>query len=270
MGKRLRIGLAVAVVVVTMVVAAGISNYLGEPHYHGKSLSDWVVAMRDGPNREEARQVVHLIGPDHTPLLLEWLRREDRPTLRGRINNLRPNIERWLILHRIMKPRSITSYFDAKESYRALGLLAFEELGPDGRAAIPTLIEWLGHRDLKTGQVSIEAGSAWLILPHMTPDSIDPLVEALSSRDWQVRLLNVGALGKIGRNAGAATSAIKLCLRDQNIYVRVNACRSLWEIGAKAARIHADFHRGHSHHEYFRCEFQHSRLPDGDSSRLQD
>jgi len=196
-----------------------------------------VVVMRDGPDREKGRQVVHLLGPNCTSLLLQWLQREDHPTLKGTLHNLGPNTEEWLIAHRIMKPSSISSYPDAKESYRSLCLLAFEELGPDGKVAIPTLIEWFGHRDPKTGQMSIEAGSAWLILPHMAPDSINPLVQALSSRDLQVRALAVGALGKIGTNANVAIPRVKLLLDDEILWTRIDACKSLGELGADPAEF---------------------------------
>jgi HEAT repeats len=237
MGKRQRIGLAAASVVLTMVVAANIANYCSEPHFQGKSLSDWVVIMRDGPDREKGRQVVHLLGPSCTPLLLQWLQREDRSTLKGTLHNLGPNVEGWLIARRIMKARSMTSYYDAKYSYRALGFLAFEELGPEGKAAIPTLIDRLGHRDPKTGQMSIVAGSAWLILPHMAPDSIGPLVRALTNRDLQVRALAVGALGKIGTNANIAIPRVQPFLEDENIGIRMNACASLGQLGVDPAEF---------------------------------
>ncbi len=236
MGKRRQIAL-VAIAALIALTAVCISNYLSEPHYQGKSLSDWVVIMRDGPDREKGRRVVHLLGPNCTPLLLQWLQREDHSTLKGTLHNLGPNTEEWLIAHRIMKPRSISSYYDAKESYRSLGLLAFEELGPDGKAAIPTLIEWLGHRNPDPGPMSSEAGSAWLILPHMAPDSINPLVQALSSRDLQVRALAVGALGKIGTNANVVIPRVKLLLDDENTGIRIGACTSLGELGTDPAEF---------------------------------
>jgi hypothetical protein len=237
MGKRQRIVTGSAGLLLAIILVFCLSDYWSEPHFQGKSFSDWVVIMRDGPDRERGRRVVHLLGPNCTPLLLQWLQREDHPTLKGRLHNLGPNVEEWLIARRIMKPHPITSYHDAKESYRALGLLAFEELGPDGKAAIPTLVEWLGHRDPKTGQAGNDAGSAWLILPRMAPDSINPLVRDLTNRELQVRALAVGALGKIGTNANIAIPRIRLLLDDENIDVRVNACASLGELGADPAEF---------------------------------
>jgi HEAT repeat protein len=71
----------------------------------------------------------------------------------------------------------------------------------------------------------------------MAPDSINPLVQALSSRDWQVRVLAVGALGKIGTNAKVAIPHVKLLLNDEKIWIRIGACKSLGELGANPAEF---------------------------------
>jgi HEAT repeat protein len=231
MGKRRHILLAVAAVLVVLV-AVCLADYWSEPHYHGKSLSDWVVAMSTRPDGEKARHVVHQLGTNSLPLLLKWLRQEDRTTLKGRLHNLKPDVETWLVQHKVIKPRPITSYFDAKESYRSLGLLALEELGPEGKAAIPALIQMLGDKDGKTGGASVVAGSAFLILPGMAPESTGPLIQALSSTNMQVRALAAGALGRIGTNANAAIPALEVMLQDKNLLARMNACDVLGKLGA--------------------------------------
>jgi hypothetical protein len=231
MGKRRRI-LLVSAAVMTVVVAACLVDYCSEPHYQGKSLSDWVVEMRGGPDREKARQVVHLLGPKSLPLLLEWLQKEDHPTLKGRLKNFKPDAETWLVAHKIIKPHPITSYSDPKESYRNLGRVTFEELGPDAKEAIPALIQMLGHKNAKTGEVSEDAGSAWLVLPKMAPNSVRPLMQALSSPDWQTRALAAGALGKIGTNANAAIPVLEVWLHDKNLGLRMEACDVLGSLGA--------------------------------------
>ncbi len=231
MGKR-RLILAAVAAMLTFAVAFGVADYLSEPHYQGKSLSDWVVEMRNGPNHEKGRVVVHLLGPKSLPLLLQWLQKEDRPTLKGRLKNFKPDAETWLVAHKLVKPFPITSYSDPKESYRALGLLAFEELGSDGKAAIPALIQMLSHKNAKTGDVSEDAGSAFLILPKMAPDSTGPLIQALSSPNLQTRALAASALAKIGTNANAAIPVLEVWLHDKDLGLRMETCYVLGELGA--------------------------------------
>jgi hypothetical protein len=234
MGKRRQIAL-VAIAALIALTAVFFSNYLSEPHYQGKSLSDWVVTMRGGPDIVTAREVVHQIGPEHLPILLTWLRKDDCPTWTGRFHNFKPSLEQWLMERRIIKSRPISWYTDPKFSYRSLGLLAFEELGPDGSNAIPALIEMLGHREPKTGQPADDAGSAWLILPQMAPYSIGPLIQTLSNQDWQVRVLAAGALGEIGTNANAAIPVLQPWLRDPRLAIRMNASGALSKLGADPA-----------------------------------
>jgi hypothetical protein len=187
--------------------------------------------MRAGPDREEARQAVHQLGPKSLPLLLKWLRKDDHPTLKTRFYNLEEATDGWLMNHKILKRHGTSFPVDPKESYRTLGLQALEELGPDGRAAIPVLIQMLGEKDPKTGEMAIEAGSAWLILPRMAPDSVEPLIQALSSRDLYTQVLAAGALAKIGTNATAAIPTFEKWLHDDRLAIRVNACRVLGALG---------------------------------------
>lgn len=227
MGNRRRI----LVAAVTIAVVAGIMIYRSEPRYQGKSLSDWVVEMRAGPDREKAREVVHHIGPDHLPLLLQWLRREDHPSLKGRYYNLYEGLDGWLMNHKIVKRHSTSFPTDAKESYRILALMTFEELGPDGKGAIPALIKMLGNKNPKTTQASDTAGLAWVILPRLAPDYIAPLIQALSSPDPNVQILAASALANIGTNADAAIPILKTWLHDDRLEIRVAACEELGKFG---------------------------------------
>jgi len=217
---------AVVIGIVTIRICFGDS----EPSYDGKSLSDWVVAMRDGPERDKARGVVHQMGTNYLPVLVEWLQREDHPTMQGRFHSFEEGTQEWMIRRGWTKPHSMTSYLDAKESYHALGLLALEELGPDGKAAIPTLINLLGETNAKQDDVSMAAGAAFLILPKMSPNSIGPLIQALSSSNMLVRALASGALANIGTNANAAIPILETWLRDRPIYL-IAAVNALDNIG---------------------------------------
>ena len=229
MGTKRRKWLTASVVAVIAFVVFWIFFHDKEPSYKGKSLSDWVVAMRGGPERGKARAVVHQIGPNYWPILVEWLRHEDRPTMRGRFHGFEEGAQEWMIRHRLVKSHSIKMYFDARGSYHSLGLLAFEELGRDGRAAIPALINLLGDKGTKPDDFSI-SGAAFLILPKMSPESIGPLIQALSSSDLQTRLLAAGALGSLGTNASAAIPTLETWLHDTS-FLRLAAANALGNIG---------------------------------------
>ncbi len=231
MGNRPRNWLTAFFMAVVAVLLTCLFFREDEPRYEGKSLSDWVVAMRDGPDREGARKVVHRMGTNAWPLFLEWLQREDRPTLKGRLKGLRPGVEGWLVSHKWIKPRPISSSFDAKGSYRALGTLALEELGPEGKAAIPGLICLLGYRGSKPDEVSAAAGAAFMILPMMAPDSVGPLIQALSSTNAQVQAFAAGALGNIGTNANAAIPFMERRLHSTNCWTRISTCDAFEKIG---------------------------------------
>ena len=94
------------------------------------------------------------------------------------------------------------------------------------------LIQMLGHKDAKTGEIAVDAGSAWLILPKMSPDSIGPLIQSLSSPDPKVRVLAAGALGRIGTNANAAIPVLETWLHDNRLWMRLTACNALGNLGA--------------------------------------
>jgi HEAT repeat protein len=66
----------------------------------------------------------------------------------------------------------------------------------------------------------------------MAPASIPPLIDALSSSDFQVYALAAGALGEIGPQARAAIPVLQRKLADTNVMVRVGAARVLDHLGA--------------------------------------
>jgi HEAT repeat protein len=187
--------------------------------------------MRDGPDRKKAREVVHRLGTNDWPVLVEWLRREDHPTAKGRFYSFRSAMREWMVKVKFVKPHPETAYFDAKESYRALGMLALQELGPDGKATIPALIRLLAEKRPKPDEISPVAGAAFCILPTMSPESIGPLTQALSSPSKQVRQLAASALSRIGTNANAAIPILEVWLHDEQLSKRLQAAYVLGKIG---------------------------------------
>lgn len=186
----------------------------------------------EGPEKEEARAVVRMLGTNSVPLLLDWLRQEDRPSLRGRINTWRASLIHRLEARHIIKPRTITYLNDFNPSHRAMAMWALPELDSAAKqTVIPSLIQMLGDKEHKTGEMSPTAGSAYLVLSRTAPESIDPLIAALSSPDRQVRILTAGALGEIGPAAKAAIPVVEKGLKDKDPNIRVGAAEVVGKLG---------------------------------------
>jgi hypothetical protein len=225
----------IALLVIFWVVAIGLAILLrgpSEPAYRGRTLSDWIVATRVHPNDDEARMAVRQLASNSIPLLLDWIKREDRPTPRARIAEAKDRAIALLERHRVIKPRPHSMFMDWKASYRSLANAALTELGPEADTAIPALIQMLGTKGPTTNDFSPVAGTAYLLLPKMAPASIPPLIAALSSSDFQVYALAAGALGEIGPQARAAIPVLQRRLADTNVMVRVGAARVLGQLGA--------------------------------------
>ena len=121
----------------------GRQAFLGrEPSFEGKRFSEWIWTMNGkaaGPEKEEARAVVRRLGANSVPLLLDWLRREDRPSMTARFDEVRHQVFFWLGNHKIIANRSITSLQDFNPSHNAMAMWALAELDPvSRRTAIPS------------------------------------------------------------------------------------------------------------------------------------
>ena len=226
----------IALLVILGVIVIGLAIVLrgpSEPAYRGRTLSDWIVATRVHTTvDEEARIAVRHLASNSIPLLLAWIKREDRPTPRARIAAAKDSAIAFLERHRVIKPRPHSMFMDWKESYRSLAQGALAELGPEAKAAIPALIQMLGTKGPTTNDFSPIAGTAYLLLPKMAPPSIAPLIDSLSSTDLQVYALAAGALGEIGPQASAAIPVIQTRLADTNAMIRIGAARVLGQLGA--------------------------------------
>jgi HEAT repeat protein len=65
----------------------------------------------------------------------------------------------------------------------------------------------------------------------MAPESIGPLIAALTNNDVQVWALAAGALGKIGPAAKAAIPVLEKWLKDKDHDKRINAADVIGELG---------------------------------------
>lgn len=206
-----------------------------EPSFEGRYLSDWIWTMNGaqaGPEKEKARVVVRQLGSNSIPLLLKWLRREDRPSLTNRVDDLRHAIFYWLIRHKVIANRPIRSLRDFNPSHSAMAMWALPELDHSGRTVvIPTLIKMLGEKSRKPDQMPRAVGGAFMVLSKMAPESTAPLIEALSSHDPQVWALAAAALGEIGPDAKAAIPILEQSLKDKDPLIRVGAAGVIGKIG---------------------------------------
>ncbi len=206
-----------------------------EPSFEGRHLSDWIWTMNGkeaGPEKEKARAVVRQLGTNSIPLLLAWLRQEDRPSLTGRFDELRHGIFFWLVRHKLIANRPITDLKDFNPSHSAMAMWALPELDHAGRTrVIPTLIQMLGEKEPKSDQISRAAGGAYIVLSKMAPESIAPLIETLSSQDVQIWGLAAGALGEIGPEAKAAIPILEKRFKDKDPIMRVSAAGIIGKLG---------------------------------------
>jgi hypothetical protein len=232
---RVRKRHVISLLVVAVVLAIGLAIHLrgpSEPSYRRRTLSDWIVATRVDPKDDEARLAVRQVASNSIPLLLDWIRREDRPTPKARIAAAKDSAISFLERHRVIKPQPHRVFMDWKGSYRVLAQWALEELGRDANDAVPALVQMLGTKGPTTNDSSPIAGTAYLLLPKMAPASISLLIDSLSSTDLQVYALAAGALGEIGPPASAAIPVVQRRLADHNVMVRVGAARVLGQLGA--------------------------------------
>jgi HEAT repeat protein len=175
---------------------------------------------------------VRHLASNSIPLLLDWIKRDDRPTPRARIAAAKDSAITFLERHRVIKPQPHLMFMDWKASYRLLAQAALTELGPNAETAIPVLIQMLGTKGPTTNDFSPIAGTAYLLLPKMAPASLSPLTDALTNSDLQVYALAAGALGEIGPQASAAIPVIHHRLADTNVMIRIGAARVLGQLGA--------------------------------------
>lgn len=223
--------LLLAAAVLFVAVLCAVIFHDREPMYQGKSLSDWIVVTAEHPRDEHAHQVVRQLGSNNVPVLLEWLRRQDHPTVRGLALKSKAQAIEWLEAHAVKKPMQHKWPKDWKSSYQSMAMTAFDELGPSAKEAIPTLIKMLDETDSKTGEPSKVAYAAFCSLTCLAPDSIQPLTQALESTNRQVGFMAAGALDWIGPRAKAAIPVLKKLLTNEDLEIWLQAANVMGDLG---------------------------------------
>ena len=218
-------------------VAAGLyAIYLKEPSFEGKRLSEWVWTMdkeAPGPEKEKARGVVRHLGANSIPLLVRWLREPDSPSFKEQIFDLKSKFVGWLVMRHVVKPNSISVTLTGIQlNHRTTAGIVLAELdSASKKAVIPQIIQMLGDKNHRPDQISAVAGSAYVVLPKLAPESINPLIVALSSKVIQVWALAGGALGNIGPAAKQAIPILEKRLNDKDPLMRVSAADIIGKLG---------------------------------------
>ena len=186
--------------------------------------------------RRDAVEALTKIGPAAVPGLMRALDDENRSV---RISALRalatigPGA-------RSAVPRLVALLAGKDEADRESAAGALGQIGPEAESAIPALIEFLGSNSSHRNWSSSKAGPqhpAARALAKIGAPAVPTLINALGDDREFVRSEAAGALGEIGPEAMAATSAlIKIALSDKDS-ARRRATDAIERIGAKEEEL---------------------------------
>jgi HEAT repeat protein len=119
---------------------------------------------------------------------------------------------------------------DPEPEIRAVAVLALTVIGPQGKAAIPALVELLGDVKMDEAAAKHRIGATKIVaeaLTRMGPEAVSALAEVLKDDNkkpfarWQA----AGALAMLGRKAKSALPVLEAALKDDNLAVAVeSAC----------------------------------------------
>jgi hypothetical protein len=219
MSKRLKILLLLAGVVL-VVGAYMLLRPETEPTYQGRTLSYWVLRLSpDEPGDSEAAEAVRQIGAKAVPFLLKWMAYE-RPAWMRSLDRLR-----YSAFH-LQPPKD-------EKGWRAYGACwAFKFAGPEGKKAIPALCRLLNQPEKRNA-----AHRAAIALSSLGPESLPPLLLAVTNQAPEIRATCVWAFSLAASNSGPALAAIMQGLSDQDSFVRRTAARALGEIKPDPALV---------------------------------
>jgi hypothetical protein len=182
----------------------------GGPTYRGRRLDSWLDRFAAAPNpviAQNAWEAVHLTGTNGIPVLLCMLRAEDSPF------NLK--------VVRFMKTMQITLInLPLAEQRKSVAVQAFGILGPDARAAVPSLIimyEQSKPTDWLTKWRALDALSR---IGPTANDAVPCLLNATTNGDSSVRARAITALGRIRAEPVSVVPALTKALNDPDDFVR--------------------------------------------------
>jgi len=193
-----------------------------EPHYDGKSLSEWLQGYLQAPdNSAEERQceaaVLH-IGSNAIPYLLENL--QSRPAWKNKV----PVVARYL--PRRLRTGWLRLAVDDRDQ-AAEWLMGFSILSQGDVPVLPSLVDAMKSSKNDRAQVVLCIGCCG-------KPAVPVLVSILTNRanDQMVRETAINALSELDTNSTAAVEALLSCLQESSPVSAV-ALETLGEMAAR-------------------------------------
>lgn len=220
--KRLTITWLVVSLLAIVILAVAAKSLFSprEPLYHGKTVEYWLSEVYS-TNQAHAFQVLKQIGPAGIPVVVQAFDRRDS-SLNKLYQKLYPNLPDWL-QGRLTRPHS------AKQIWGAAEMVLLDN--PDGRLAVPELIEKIGDR--KNPALSYIVVSAGRWAGPQNQNGVPALAGCLQDTNINVRYWAAVGLGQIGPLAISAVPALTGALNDTNPAVEIASAWSLWQISGK-------------------------------------
>ncbi len=205
-----------------------------EPVYQGTPLRVWATELTkhgefDLRPPDRAAKALREMGPAAVPFLIEWLPKPSEPVTR---------LERLLsevpVLGRLFR--------DAKRGPRSpvsseAVVAAFRVLGPDARAALPTLA-----KTLRTTRFSTRDYAAWHsaseAIPWIGSEAVPVMLTVVTNlQGIHERWVLIRQFGLLGSNGAPAIPALVVWTGDQDPWVRLGAVSALGEIAQQAELV---------------------------------
>jgi hypothetical protein len=195
-----------------------------EPHYQGRSLSEWLVLLNGGYSNEpdislhDAEEAIRHFGTNALPFLIKWIQYEEKPWR----THLRT------ICDKLPDPfdRHFRKFVDGHGYECQQGALsALFLLGPDAIPAIPALT-MVTQTNLYPGPYSV------VVLAHLGDPALPSVLTVLTNPAY-ASATRVEAIYEIGKSwtqftsTQAVASALAACLEDNDGRVVITAASVL-------------------------------------------
>ena len=194
-----------------------------EPVYAGERLSYWLKGYDpiegSEPGRQKADEIMREAGTNAIPTLLRMLREQDSP-LKLRLIAL------------ARKQRFITIRHVGAGGRNIQAMRAFEQLGGEGKVAVPELIEIYEMNSSPWSQEVVAGVFFWIGPP--ARQAVPSLLRCITSTNAGVRSGAVNALGRIHAEPKEVVPALVVCLHDPDHDIRKFAASALGEFGPEA------------------------------------
>jgi hypothetical protein len=217
-----------------LLMAVGFWTFFGtprarvgpEPVITGKTLSAWLLDRNFPDQRAEAAtNVIRQWGLNSIPMLLDWLRLDERdhvqPQYEQRLNEFLGQVT-WLSFRFQPHPRP---------SRTSLAFQVLCQLGPEAKTAVPGLVRMLGDPNAGLRELASR------VLAEIGPASVPALIQKLSKEEENVKVMAAATLERIGPGAKAAMPALHNVLTHGPLSLRYAAARALAACGDNSDEV---------------------------------